>query len=83
MATTTILGVHLRKRTITSPHFQEILSKYGCNIKTRIGIHVASENICSADGVILLDVIGDEIENLENELRSIDGADVQKMSFDV
>lgn len=83
MAKTIILGVLLRKRTITSTAFQEILSKYGCSIKTRIGIHAATENACSPNGVILLDVIGDEVEALENELRSIDGAEIQKMSFEV
>jgi len=85
MAKTTILGVLLRKRTITATSFQEILSKYGCSIKTRIGIHNASDNVCSPDGVILLDVIGEdaEIQSLEKDLRNIDGADIQKMVFEV
>lgn len=83
MAYTTILGVLLRKRTITSTAFQEVLSKHGCNIKTRIGIHNANNNVCSPEGVILLDVIGEEadIQNIENDLKSIDGAEVQKMAF--
>jgi len=85
MSKTTILGVFLRKRTITSAALQEILSKYGCSIKTRIGIHTANENVCSPDGVILLDVIGEasEIAALESELKAIDGADVQKMAFEI
>lgn len=85
MAKTIILGVLLRKRTVTSPAFQEILSKHGCNIKTRIGIHNAADNVCSPDGVILLDVIGDDgaIQSIENALRNIDGAEVQKMSFEL
>jgi len=85
MSKTTILGVFLRKRTVTAAAFQEILSKYGCSIKTRIGIHTANENVCSPDGVILLDIIGEESElaALESELKAIDGADVQKMVFQV
>ena len=84
MVKTTVLGVLLRKRTITSPAFQEILSRHGCNIKTRIGLHTATDNVCSPDGVILLDVIGEEadIEALERDLRNIDGADIQKMVFE-
>ncbi len=83
MADTTILGVLLRKRMQTAESFQEILSKHGCSIKTRIGIHNASGNVCSPDGVILLDVVGSDadIQALENDLKAIDGAEVQKMSF--
>ncbi len=83
MAKTTILGVLLRKRIETAEKFQEILSKNGCIIKTRIGIHQASEKVCSPDGVILLDVIGSEpdIQALENDIKSLEGAEVQKMSF--
>ena len=83
MAKTTILGVLLKKRVETATKFQEILSKYGCSIKTRVGIHAASENVCSPDGVILLDVIGSEVEALENDLKALDGADVQKMVFEL
>jgi len=85
MAKTTILGVLLRKRTIASTEFQAILSKYGCSIKTRIGLHQASDNVCSPDGVILLDIIGEdsELNALEAELRAIDGAEVQKMVFEL
>lgn len=83
MADTTVLGVLLRKRTQTSENFQLILSKHGCLIKTRIGIHNASNNVCSPDGVILLDVIGNDsdIEALENDIKALEGAEVQKMSF--
>ncbi len=83
MADTTILGVLLRKRTRTSESFQEILSRHGCIIKTRIGIHQTSNNVCSPDGVILLDVVGSEsdIQALENDIKSLEGAEIQKMSF--
>lgn len=85
MAKTIILGILLRKRTITSPDFQAVISKHGCNIKTRIGIHNASNNVCSPDGVILLDVIGEEtdVASLENDLKAIDGAEIQKMVFEL
>ena len=83
MAKTTVLGILLKKRLETATKLQEILSKYGCSIKTRIGIHQASDNVCSPDGVILLDVVGDEVEALEKDLKAIDGADVQKMTFEL
>ncbi len=85
MAKTTILGVLLKKRTVTSTEFQSILSKYGCSIKTRVGIHQATDGVCSPDGVILLDIIGEdsELNTLEAELKAIDGAEVQKMVFEL
>ena len=84
MATITILGVLLHKRNEFSQEFQEILSRHGCNIKTRIGIHNASDNVCSPDGIILLDVIGNEteIKALENDIKSLEGTEVQKMKFE-
>ncbi len=78
---TTILGIKLAKRTETAPMLQEILSKYGCNIKTRIGLHDVRDGICAPDGVILLEVIGDEkiISDMLFELNSIQNIKLEKM----
>ena len=83
MVNTTILGISLHKRTESSKKFQEILSKHGCIIKTRVGIHNVANNICSPDGVILLDVIGSDsdIKALEDNIKTLEGAEIQKMSF--
>ena len=69
----TIVAVKLSQRSEFAPKFQEILSKYGCNIKTRIGLHDATTTTCSPDGIILLDVIGNnnEVNSLINELTEI------------
>lgn len=84
MANTTILGILLRKRVQTASTFQEILSRHGCIIKTRIGIHNVNDNVCSPEGVILLDVIGshEEITALIEDIKSLEGAEIQKMSFE-
>lgn len=78
-----ILGVRLAHRANTSTLFQEIITRHGCNIKTRIGLHQVSDNKCSPDGIILLEVLGEdnEVESLENEIRSIPHVEVQKMVF--
>ena len=83
MDRTVILGIKLAHRTNTSTLFQEVITRHGCNIKTRIGLHQVSENKCSPDGVILLEILGedDEVESLENEIRAIPHAEVQKMVF--
>lgn len=85
MAKTTVLGVKLGQRMQTASQFQEILSKYGCNIKTRIGLHNVSNNVCSPDGVIIIEAIGEEdvVEALEKELKDIPHSDIQKMVFTI
>ncbi|OGI21037.1 MAG: hypothetical protein A2287_05245 [Candidatus Melainabacteria bacterium RIFOXYA12_FULL_32_12] len=85
MEKVTILGVLLANRTVTSPCFQEIISKHGCNIKTRIGLHTVSDGKCSTDGVILLETIGtdEEIESLAKDIEAIPDAQVQRMSFNI
>ena len=78
---TTILGIKLTNRTKTAPIFQQILSKYGCNIKSRIGLHDVKEGVCSPDGIILLEVIGDDktISDMLSELKSIEDIKLEKM----
>lgn len=79
---TKILGIHLKDRSEEARIVQEILSEYGCLIKTRLGIHEAG-TICSPSGTILLELTGDEEEwnNFENKLIKIDGVEVKSMQF--
>ena len=80
---TTIIGIKLPNRIETSAQFQDILSCFGCAIKTRLGIHHADNGECSNEGVILLEVILDD-ENLKSmtaELMKIDGLKLAYMQF--
>lgn len=79
----TIFGIKLNHRMTSAGEFQHILSKYGCNIKTRIGLHNVEDGVCSPNGVILLEVIGEdsEVKALETELQNFDSAEIQKMVF--
>ncbi len=36
---TSIIGISVNNRAAESQQLQEILTKYGCYIKTRIGLH--------------------------------------------
>jgi hypothetical protein len=79
-----VLGVHIAERVKDSVKVQDILTKFGCSIKTRIGLHDVSDNYCSPCGLILLELTGDikECDKLENELSKIDGLDIKKMTFE-
>ena len=69
---TTILGIKLNNRMETSQDFQTILSKYGCIIKTRLGLHETNDNVCNSHGIIILEITeSGEKEHLISELKSI------------
>ena len=64
---------------------QKLLSEYSGLIKTRLGFHEVSEDVCSRKGIILLELKGEENEiNLFLiKLSEIGGIEVQKMIFDL
>ncbi|HNR36478.1 MAG TPA: hypothetical protein PKO36_14950, partial [Candidatus Hydrogenedentes bacterium] len=55
-----ILGVHITDRLRKVAEVQQLFSQYGCNIKTRLGLHEAAKDVCSPNGLVLLEMVGDE-----------------------
>lgn len=79
----TIIGIKLDNRMASSTELQDILTKYGCIIRTRIGLHDVDCGRCSQGGVILLEVINDElVPALQKELCHIEGIELQQMVFE-
>ena len=78
-----ILGVLVPDRQNEASKVQSVLTKYGCSIKTRLGLHEVTNEICSTSGLLLLELTGDliEMDSLEKELISIDGTQTRKMIF--
>ena len=70
-----IIGVRLDNRINNAVKFQEILTKNGCKIKARLGLHEVSEDACANDGIIVLQPYGskEEVESLVNEVNSLEG----------
>lgn len=77
--TTTIIGVNLENRLETAIRFQEIVTEFGCEIRTRIGLHPAVQDVCLNRGIILLEVNG-EAEELKKEL--LRHWEIQVMEFE-
>ena len=79
-----VLGVFISNRTKDSLAVQNTLTKYGCSIKTRLGLHEVNDNVCSDFGLILLELTGDqsEWEKLQASLQKIEGVEVQSMEFE-
>ena len=80
---TTIMALTIDPRTAHAPEVQTVLTKHGCIIKTRIGLHEVQEDSCSERGLILLHVNSDsnEVEQLEDDLKDIQGITVKCMTL--
>lgn len=78
-----ILGIHLTDRVKKVTDVQAVLTKFGCSVKTRLGLHDVVDDSCSRSGIILLELTGsrEEFVKLENELLKIEGLEVKKMVF--
>lgn len=78
-----ILGAHITDRMKNAEKFQKVLSQYGCHVKTRIGLHEVSEQHCSPEGVVLLEIFGDEAVAMELKaaLNAIDGIESKELIF--
>lgn len=79
-----ILGVQVTNRINNALEVQEILTKFGCNIKTRLGLHEVTDAVCSTIGLLILEMYGDikQIKEMENQLKAVHGIVVKKMVFE-
>ena len=79
-----VVGVHITDRAHHARVVQDLLTEYGCSIKTRIGLHEVSDQFCSPNGLLLLEMAGDEkpIFELIDKLNAVEGVDTQQMIFD-
>lgn len=79
---TLIIGIKLSNRLSTSPIFQDIISKYGCIIRSRIGLHNNCSSVCTGHGIIILEIVeGSDIIDLKKSLLSIDGLVLDSMNL--
>lgn len=78
-----ILGINVLDRIKEAGRTQQLLSQYAANIKTRLGFHELSNDVCSRNGFIILELQGEteKCDQLENELKEIGGIHVQNMTF--
>ncbi len=83
MAKTKILGIMVYDRIKEAGKTQEILTRYSSIIRTRLGFHELSREVCSRVGTILLVMQGEPeiIEKFQQELAEIGGIEVQVMTF--
>ena len=79
-----LVGVHITERAKHAGEVQNIFTKYGCSIRTRLGLHEADQGLCSPNGLIVLEMTDDDalVAEMAAELKTLDGIEVQQMVFD-
>ena len=77
------LGINITDRVSEVALVQNILAKFGCSIRTRLGLHGTDPGTNAGCGLILLELYGDPAEfvKLENDLLKTEGIEVRKMVF--
>lgn len=78
-----ILGIMVKEREQKATELQRIFTRFGCSIKTRLGLNELDIPGKGEAGLILLELMGDRDEclRLENELHAMQGVVVRKMTF--
>lgn len=84
MQKTMIMGILVFDRIKEAGKTQKVLSSHAALIRSRLGFHELSQDVCSRVGTILLVLQGlpHEWQALEEDLRQIGGIEIQKMKFD-
>jgi hypothetical protein len=79
-----VLGLQVFDRIKEAGRTQSVLSRYAHCIRTRLGFHELTSEVCSRDGFIILELVGEsgEWDSLQKELEEIGGLNLQVMSFD-
>lgn len=75
-----IMGILVDKRTQSAPKVQEILTKHGDSILSRVGIHDPGEE---QHGLITLNVRDkrERIDTLAEELQGLEGVSVKTVTM--
>jgi hypothetical protein len=79
-----IMAILQEHRVETATKVQEILTRNGCSIRVRLGLHDAGMDTCSPSGLILLQVCGEkaDVEKLQTELKSVPYVKVKSMALE-
>lgn len=80
----TIMAIIQANRVETAVKVQDVLTKYGCHIRVRLGLHDAAVGGCTNSGIILLQLCGEDVpvDLIEQELNAIPDVKVKYMSLE-
>lgn len=80
--TSAVISVLISRRTEDAPKFQEVLTRHGCIIKVRLGIHEVDN--CREDGLVILHVSGstEGINELVKDINELSNIRAKAMTLD-
>ncbi|GIQ82522.1 hypothetical protein KIPB_003679 [Kipferlia bialata] len=80
-----IIGIQVQNRAVNSVPLQQALTKYGCSIHTRVGLHDVAGNYCSPNGTVIVTCEGEEAPVLEmiKAINGIKGVNSKTIEFDM
>jgi len=79
-----ICGIHITQRLEHALQVQQVLSEFGNNIKTRLGLHEVNDPRGEPNGIVLIEFVGSEamFDEFAQKLGGIVGVEVKQMVFD-
>jgi hypothetical protein len=80
-----VLLLLINNRKESAEKVQKILTGWGCFIKTRLGIHDGVLDNCSDQGLIFLELVGENTKHQElvHKLKLVKGVDAKLVSLQV
>ncbi len=78
-----IIGILIKDRIKEAGRTQKVLSRNAGIIRSRLGFHEVSEEVCSRVGMIILQLSGTELDwqKMKSELDEIGGIEMKTMEF--
>lgn len=80
-----VLLVLIGKRNDTAVKVQQILTAWGCTIKTRLGLHYDVLENCSEQGLLFLELVGtkEQNEELKRKLELLQDVSVKLVELEI
>lgn len=74
-----VISIMVKERTDEVPDVQKILTQYGKNIISRLGLHNTGKN---KNGLIIVVYDGQDIQKFEKDLQKIENITVKSMKIE-
>lgn len=75
--------IKVEKRNDEATEVQKILTEFGCIIKTRLGLHDTTDNSCSPEGLIILELVGDskEQKKMHDKIAALKSVKIKEVTI--